>query len=87
MKTKMFVSLTDDICFKYIFSKEEILKDFLNSFFEFIGKKEKVVSIKTNTEVELFGKNYKHKVFYGNKVNLYEMWTKNTRIIILPSVF
>ena len=66
MKTKMFVSLTDDICFKYIFSKELVLKDFLNSFFEFIGKKEKVVSIKTNTEVELFGKNYKHKVFYGD---------------------
>ena len=32
MKTKMFVSLTDDICFKYIFSKELVLKDFLNSF-------------------------------------------------------
>ena len=79
--------LTNDICFKYIFSKAIILKDFLNSFFLFIGKKEKVVSVKSNTEVELFGSKYKHKVFYGDKVNLYEMWTKNTRIIILPSVF
>lgn len=66
MKTKMIISLTDDICFKYIFSKEEILKDFLNSFFEFMGKKEKVVSIKSNTEAELFGSKYKHKVFYGD---------------------
>ena len=66
MKTKMIISLTDDICFKYIFSKEEILKDFLNSFFEFMGKKEKVVSTKSNTEAELFGSKYKHKVFYGD---------------------
>ena len=66
MKTKMIISLTDDICFKYIFSKEEILKDFLNSFFEFMGKKEKGVSIKSNTEAELFGSKYKHKVFYGD---------------------
>ena len=58
--------LTNDICFKYIFSKAIILKDFLNSFFLFIGKKEKVVSVKSNTEVELFGSKYKHKVFYGD---------------------
>ncbi len=41
MNTKINVTLSDDICFKYIFSKEEILKDFLNSFFQFIREKRK----------------------------------------------
>ena len=66
LKTKMLIDLTDDICFKYIFSKEHILKDFLNSFFEFIGSEEKVIEVKSNTEVELFGHKYKHKIFYGD---------------------
>ena len=66
VQTKLFKNLTDDICFKYIFSKEIILKDFLNSFFLYIGKKERVVSVKSNTEMELFGRKYKHKVFYGD---------------------
>lgn len=63
MNTKINVTLTDDICFKYIFSKEEILKDFLNSFFEYIGKEERIRGLKTSTEKEMFGKKYKNKIF------------------------
>ena len=66
MNTKINVSLTDDICFKYIFSKEEILKDFLNSFFEYIGEEERIRGLKTSTEKEMFGKKYKNKIFYGD---------------------
>lgn len=35
-----FKTLTDDLCFKYVFSKSYILEDFINSFLEYIGSKE-----------------------------------------------
>ena len=65
MNTKINVTLTDDICFKYIFSKEEILKDFLNSFFEYIGKEERIRGLKTSTEKEMFGKQEELLKEYG----------------------
>ena len=63
MPTKTFVNLTDDVCFKYIFSKEEILKDFINSFFAFINKKERVVKVKTIPQKKCLVKNAKTKYF------------------------
>lgn len=35
-----FKTLTDDLCFKYVFSNSYILKDFINSFLDYIGSKE-----------------------------------------------
>ena len=66
MKTKVFFSLTDDICFKYIFGKEEILKDFLNSFFSYLNENKKVMKIEITTNKEMIGRNRKNKIFYGD---------------------
>lgn len=82
MPTKTFVNLTDDVCFKYIFSKEEILKDFINSFFAFINKKERVVKVKTNTQKEMFGKKRQNKVFYGDIL----VYTNTKKILIIESI-
>ncbi|CDF12451.1 putative uncharacterized protein [Mycoplasma sp. CAG:776] len=66
MNTKINVTLSDDICFKYIFSKEEILKDFLNSFFQFIREKKKVVKVRASSNVPIYGDKYHYKVYYGD---------------------
>lgn len=66
MPTKVFFSLTDDICFKYIFGKEEILKDFLNSFFSYLNEDKKVIKIEITTNKEMIGRNRKNKIFYGD---------------------
>lgn len=38
MHTEEFVGLTNDLCFKKVFSNKEILEDFINSFFKYLGK-------------------------------------------------
>ena len=52
LKTEIFYPLTDDLCFKHIFSKEEILKDFLNSFLEFMNLEK--VTLNTNEKPSVF---------------------------------
>ena len=37
VETKEFIWLTNDLVFKYVFSHEDILMDFLNSYLEFVG--------------------------------------------------
>lgn len=37
VETKEFIWLTNDLVFKYVFSHEEILMDFLNSYLDFVG--------------------------------------------------
>ena len=66
MNEKIFYPLTDDICFKYLFSKKEMLSDFLNSFYEFVGENKKVVAIEVTTQKEIIGKKRKSKTFYGD---------------------
>ena len=66
MNEKTFYPLTDDICFKYLFSKKEMLSDFLNSFYEFVGENKKVVAIEITTQKEIIGKKRKSKTFYGD---------------------
>ena len=66
MQRKSFYPLTDDICFKYIFGREPILVDFLNSFFAFIGENKKVLTLKVTTNKEMFGSSKIKKVFYGD---------------------
>ena len=66
MQTKIFKNLTDDICFKHLFKEERFLSDFLNSFFDYIGVKKKVVGLKVTTEKEMHGSKRKNKIFYGD---------------------
>ena len=66
MNEKRFYPLTDDICFKYIFGKKRFLKDFLNSFYEFIGEHKKVVAVEVTTQKEMIGNTRKTKRFYGD---------------------
>ena len=66
MNIKIFKNLTDDICFKHLFKEEIFLSDFLNSFFDYIGVKKKVVGLKVTTESEMHGSKRKNKIFYGD---------------------
>ena len=66
MQTKIFKNLTDDICFKHLFKEERFLSDFLNSFFDYIGVKKRVVGLKVTTEMEMHGTKRNKKIFYGD---------------------
>ena len=66
LKTEIFYPLTDDLCFKHIFSKEEVLEDFLNSFLEFMNLEKVTLKVKANTQYKMIGKSRNKKVFYGD---------------------
>ena len=66
MNIKIFKNLTDDICFKHLFKEEIFLSDFLNSFFDYIGVKKKVVGLKVTAESEMHGSKRNNKIFYGD---------------------
>ena len=66
LNIKIFKNLTDDICFKHLFKEEEFLSDFLNSFFDYIGVKKKVVGLKVTAESEMHGSKRNKKIFYGD---------------------
>ncbi len=66
MNIKIFKNLTDDICFKHLFKEEIFLSDFLNSFFDYIGVKKKVVGLKVTAESEMHGSKRNKKIFYGD---------------------
>ena len=66
MNIKIFKNLTDDICFKHLFKEEIFLSDFLNSFFDYIGVKKKVVDLKVTAESEMHGSKRNKKIFYGD---------------------
>ena len=65
LHVKIFKNLTDDICFKHLFKEKRFLKDFLESFFDYIGTKKKVVALKVTTESEMHGTKRENKIFYG----------------------
>ena len=44
VETKEFIWLTNDLVFKYVFSHEEILMDFLNSYLDFVGSDLRVLN-------------------------------------------
>ena len=68
MLTELKYSLKDDICFKYIFSKEDVLKDFLNSFFAYIGYSKEVIKVRVTSNKEMIGNKRRNKVFYGDVI-------------------
>lgn len=83
---KLKYSLTDDICFKYVFRDEKILTSLLNSFFSYIHANKKVVKIEVTTQKEMIGSRRKNKAFYGdilayldtNEIVSIEMYNKFT---------
>lgn len=66
LKTKEFYPLTDDLCFKKVFSQKLVAKDFLNAFFEYIGEDKKVVHFEIITNKEMIASGRNKKVFYGD---------------------
>ena len=66
LNIKIFKNLTDDICFKHLFKEEIFLSDFLNSFFDYIGAKKKVIGLKVTAESEMHGSKRNKKIFYGD---------------------
>ena len=83
---KLKYSLTDDICFKYVFRDEKILTSLLNSFFSYIHVNKRVVKIEVTTQKEMIGSKRKNKAFYGdilayldtNEIVSIEMYNKFT---------
>ena len=83
---KLKYSLTDDICFKYVFRDEKILTSLLNSFFSYIHANKKVGKIEVTTPKEMIGRRRKSKAFYGdilayldtNEIVSIEMYNKFT---------
>ena len=72
IKTDTFVSLTDDIMFKHVFSRPHIMIDLLNSFFEYIGENKKIVNIRLEKDKSMHGTNIYSKIFYGDIVAILE---------------
>ena len=66
MQTKEFYSLTDDVCFKYLFRNSVYLEDFLNSLFAYLKENKKVLATKITTNKEMLASSRKKKVFYGD---------------------
>ena len=72
IKTDTFVSLTDDIMFKHVFSRPHIMMDLINSFFVYIGENKKIVNIRLEKNKSMHGTNIDSKVFYGDIVAILE---------------
>ena len=66
MNIKVFYAITDDLVFKHLFSREEILRDFLNSYYEYMNEQLKVVRVKSNIDEVIKGSKRKYKVYYGD---------------------
>ena len=65
MPTKIKNLLIDDLTFKYIFTKEIILIDFINSFLEYINSPKRVVYVKLEPQ-EILPHNKKLKLYIGD---------------------
>ena len=72
MKTDTFVSLTDDIMFKHVFSHPHVMIDLLNSFFDYIGENKKIINIRLEKDKSMHGTNIYSKIFYGDIVAILE---------------
>lgn len=69
MKNKM-LPLTDDLAFKYVFSKTEILEDFINSFFSHNGNNncDNIVINKIIPEAYIMPNSKKYKAYYRDLI-------------------
>lgn len=60
--------LTNDLTFKYVFSKNKVLEDFLQSFFEYIKLNINVLIKDIIPESYIYANNKKYKSFFGDLV-------------------
>ena len=68
MQTDIFVNLTNDILFKYVFSHKEIVTDLLTAFFDYIKTPKKIETIEVFKDYPIYGKSFEDKMFYGDIV-------------------
>ena len=60
-----FKTLKDDLTFKYVFSQEEILKDLINSFLEFVNIKNDFILTNIQVQNYMLPNNQNIKGFLG----------------------
>ena len=63
-----FKTLKDDLTFKYVFSQEEILKDLINSFLEFVNIKNDFILTNIQVQNYMLPNNQNIKGFFGDIV-------------------
>lgn len=68
MKTDTFVKPLSDLCFKYIFSHEIILKDFIDAFLEYINEEARFQFTYVKAEDSMNPKNKDEKTYFGDLV-------------------
>lgn len=66
MHTEEFVGLTNDLCFKKVFSKKEILEDFINSFFKFLKRDVTYEYSDITFQSAIMPNNKNIKMYYGD---------------------
>ncbi len=67
--TNKLAMLTNDLCFKYVFSKKHILEDFINSFFEYINSLEKFQFTEITPESYIMPDNKELSLYFGDIVS------------------
>lgn len=68
MISENFKPLTNDLCFKYVFSKKIILEDFINSFLDFIESKDKFEFSNIVPEKFIMPNNKEDSLYFGDIV-------------------
>ena len=63
-ETKEFIWLNNDLVFKYVFSKKEIIKDFFNSYLKYIKSNLSITKVKVA----------KQKYFQNNNIKLHDYY-------------
>jgi len=63
-----FDSLMNDLCFKYVFSKEYILKDFINAFFRYLNLDEEFYFTEIIPQKYIMPNKKEHLGYYGDLI-------------------
>lgn len=66
--TGSFDTLTNDLCFKYVFSRENIFSDFINSFFSYLKLKEKFYFTEIIPQKYIIPNNKNFLGYYGDLI-------------------
>ncbi len=67
--TNKLAMLTNDLCFKYVFSKKHILEDFINSFFEYINSLDEFQFTEITPENYIMPDNKELSLYFGDIVS------------------
>ncbi len=67
--TNNLAMLTNDLCFKYVFSKKHILEDFINSFFEYINSLDEFQFTEITPESYIMPDNKELSLYFGDIVS------------------